>query len=152
MKRSTLLALIATGIGLAGAGTVATTAVRAATTTASGSATTTTTTNDASPPGMPHDQQNLSDMASILGISTTQLQTELQGGKQFYQIAAEHGVSYDKLKASAEAAYKTKLDDMVKVGYLTQTEANTFLQQWQTQAATSPMVGFNGPGHEHMGM
>ncbi len=149
MKRSTKLALLSAGLGIASVGAVATTAVRAATSTTSTTSTTTPTTNDSSPPSR---GQNLTEEAKLLGITTSQLQSELNAGKQFYQIAAEHGVTYDKLKASAQATYQAKLNDMVKVGYLTQTEANTFLQQWINNAATSPLInlGFVGPGHGHM--
>lgn len=100
-----------------------------------------------------HNDQRLTDMAKLFGMSTTELQTALQSGKEFYQIAAEHGVTYDTVQANAETTYKAKLDDMVKVGYVTQAEADAFLKHWQTRAAEDPMIGFGlgGPRGGMMG-
>ncbi|MFH1171279.1 MAG: hypothetical protein V1778_01945 [bacterium] len=104
-------------------------------------------------PTQPSDrkQKRLDDLAALLGISSAQLQTELQSGKPFYQVAAEHGVTYDKLKTQQDANAKTQLDNMVKVGYLTQDEANTMLQHYQTQQQTMPMGMLGGHGFHGFG-
>lgn len=88
-------------------------------------------------------QAKLDEMAKLLNMSTADLQKELDSGKQFYQIAAEHGVTYDKLNADRLSELKTKLDDMVKVGFMTQSEADQIYQQAQSQ----PMMGGFGFGH-----
>lgn len=88
-------------------------------------------------------QAKLDETAKLFGMSVDDLQKELKSGKQFYQIAAEHGVTYDKLKADRLAEIKTKLDDMVKVGFMTQTEADQIYQQQESQ----PMMGGFGFGH-----
>lgn len=150
MQRPTKIALLAAGLGLATVGAVATTTVRAASTSAD-TTTATTTAAMPAPPSGGHGEQHLADLAKLFSMSTSDLQTALQSGKELYQIAAEHGVTYDQVKANAESQYKTKLDDMVKVGYLTQSEADTFLKNWQTTAASSPMLepGLGG-GHGPM--
>lgn len=109
-----------------------------------------TTTSTTTPTIPDHEQRRLNEMASLLGMTPTDLQNALQSGKPFYQIAAEHGVTYDKLQAQRETQFKARLDDMVKVGYLTQAEANTMLQQYQTQAQQMPMGGM-GFGHHGFG-
>lgn len=48
---------------------------------------------------------------------------------------------------------KARLDDMVKVGWLTQAEADSMYQQYQTQLQQTPMAGMMGFGHgdhEHL--
>lgn len=156
MHRSTKLALAAAGISLATVGAIATTSARAATSETSDTSTTTSTTATTTQNRMRlHDTERLSDMASLLGITTDQLQTELDSGKEFYQIAAAHGVTYDKVVANQKTEYQTKLDDMVKVGYITQAQADTFMKNWETRAAESPMLGLGfggGRGHGPMGM
>ncbi len=105
------------------------------------------TTPSATTPEVDRHQQRLDAMANLLGITSSQLQTELESGKQFYQIAAEHGITYDKLKADKDTRVKARLDDMVKVGYLTQAEADAAYQQYQTQAQQTPLGGTMGFGH-----
>ncbi|MFA5051570.1 MAG: hypothetical protein WC544_00725 [Patescibacteria group bacterium] len=87
-------------------------------------------------------QARLDDLATLFNLSSTDLQTEMSSGKPLYQIAAEHGVTYDTMKTDKLAQLKTKLDDMVKVGYMTQPEADQIYQQAQSQ----PMMGL-GFGH-----
>jgi len=113
--------------------------------TAATTAPSTTTTE----PSVDRHQERLTEMAALLGIPPDQLQTELNSGKEFYQIAAEHGVTYDKLVANRDAAYQAKLDDMVKVGFMTQDEANTMYQQYQTKAQQMPMFGMGFGHHGH---
>lgn len=158
--RRSVLYVAAIGVGLAALALTATRIVRAestAPTTGDVEVAAPTTTNATAIPTTTatstvtdHHQKRLDEMASILGMSATDLQNELQSGKEFYQIAAEHGVTYDKLKAQGGAQFKARLDDMVRVGYLTQDEANTMLPQYQTQEQQMPMAGmFGGWGRHH---
>jgi len=136
------MAILSIGIMmLAAAGIWAANAVQAETTNTSAEQASTTT----SAPGGRHGK-NLDEMATLLGLTTAQLQTELNGGKEFYQIAAEHGVTYDKLQANRTERHKARLDDMVKVGFLTQAQADTMLKNYQDQAATMPMMGMGMGG------
>ncbi|MBI3573050.1 MAG: hypothetical protein HY092_02525 [Candidatus Kerfeldbacteria bacterium] len=155
MKLPGKIALITTGLGMLSLAVVATKGVLAqsAPSTPVDSAVVSAVTPSATmmPAPMPmmmgHHQEKLDATAKLLGITTTQLQTELQSGQEFYQIAAAHGVTYDKLKANREAQFKARLDDMVKVGYITKDESATMLQQYQTQSQTMPLGGMMGFSH-----
>ncbi len=70
----------------------------------------------------------LDTIAEKLGITADELKKELDADKPFYQIAAEHGMTYVKLQEQHKAELKTKLDDMVKVGFMTQDEADKILE------------------------
>lgn len=82
--------------------------------------------------------EHLGDMATKFGMTETELKRAIDSGKPIYQIAAEHGVTYAKEQAERMATLKTQLDDMVKVKYMTQAEADAAYDN----AKDSPMVGF----------
>ncbi len=149
MNLSAKVALVLAGAGLATAGAFATKSVLAETSPVDSQVSVATTT--ATPPvGMPiagKHQERFDEMAALLGMTSTELQTELASGKEFYQIAAAHGVTYDKLKSNAEAKHKARLDDMVKVGFLTQDQADAMLKQYQDNSQNMPMFGM-GMGME----
>lgn len=86
----------------------------------------------------------MTELATSFGMTATELQTALESGKPMYQIAAEHGVTYAKQKATQLTELKTKLDDMVKVGYMTQAEADSAY----ANAQTNPLMGL-GMGGPH---
>lgn len=98
------------------------------------STTTTDSTQSAPTDCSGRHQARLDELAKLFNMSTSDLQAELDSGKPMYQIAAEHGVTYDTMKASRLSELKTRLDDMVKVGYMTQDEADQIYQQAQTQS------------------
>ncbi len=135
------------GVGILSLGLWSAANVHAATATTNTSTSTTATNVSERGPG---SGRHLTDMAEILGMSTTELQTALDSGQEFYQIAAAKGVTYASLSAKQLAAYTAKLADMVKVGYLTQAESDTFLAQYKSQAALSP-EGMPGMGFGHHG-
>lgn len=123
-----------------------------------------TTTADLSPPSMAtattsltaesgtFRQERLDTLAQSFGMTSAQLRTELNSGKPLYQIAVAHGQTYDTLLQKKENDYKATLDDMVKVGYLTQDQANTFLQQFKdNEKNLGPLGPLEGHGH-HGGM
>ena len=105
----------------------------------------TTSTSTAAPsmigPEMGH-LARLQQEAQLFNMTVDDLIKAVESGKPMYQIAAEHGVTYDQVKAKALSNLKTRLDDMVKVGYLTQTEAGAAYQQ----AQNNPTLGL-GFGH-----
>ncbi len=144
--------ILAGSISLAGLGvsraqtTDATSSVDTAVTTAATDTTTTETTAPKLIRGRHHAEQ-LADQADKFGMTTAELQTALESGKPMYQIAAEHGVTFAKEKVERLAELKTRLDDMVKVGYMTQAEADAAY----TNAKDNPMVGFGfgGPHGRH---
>lgn len=143
-------------LGLTAAGLWLTTGARAADIQTADAATTTESVTATAVPSMgmaDRHQQHLEAMADLLGVTAEELQTELQSGKEFYQIAASHGVTYNTLKANEETQVKNRLDDMVKVGFLTQDQADTMLQQYQTKSQEMPIPGLGGPGRGmHGGM
>lgn len=150
MKQSTKIALIGAGAGVLSMAAVAVTSIAQAESTNTSSTVDMAITNSSSapstlaPPMMGrHGGPKLDELAAELGITTTQLQTELDSGKEFYQIAAEHGLTYDKLKAQHDAKVKARLDEMVKVEFLTQAEAE---QQWSTYQTKSPDMPMFGMG------
>lgn len=81
--------------------------------------------------------QRLADMAAKFNMTEVDLQMALDAGTPMYQIAAEHGVTYATEQAQRLADLKTRLDDMVRVKYMTQAEADAAYQS----AQANPMVG-----------
>ena len=139
--------VLAGSIGLAGLGvshaqtadTTASTVDTAVTTAATSTPTTATMPGH----GMRHAERQ-AEMATKFGMTTAELQTAIDSGKEMYQIAAEHGYTFAKEQASRLTDMKTRLDDMVKVGYMTQAEADAAY----TNAKDNPMIGF-GFGGRH---
>lgn len=64
----------------------------------------------------------LNASASYLGISQTDLRTELKSGKSLAQIATEHGKSVDGLKQAITASARGMLDGQVASGRITQDQ------------------------------
>jgi hypothetical protein len=62
--------------------------------------------------------------ASYLGLSASQLQSDLQNGETIAQIAKSQGKSLDGLVAAMTAGVKNALSTAVSEGVLTQPEAN----------------------------
>jgi hypothetical protein len=65
--------------------------------------------------------------ATYLGLTEDQLQTQLQSGKSLADVAKAQGKSVDGLKQALTADLKTKLDQAVKDGRLTQSQADAIL-------------------------
>ncbi len=71
---------------------------------------------------------DLDAAAKALGITADELRTELQT-KTLAQIAADHKIDVQKVIDALAAAVKTKLDDAVAGGRLTQAEADARLKE-----------------------
>ena len=67
-------------------------------------------------------------LAAALGISSSDLKTELQSGKSIAAIAKEHNVDLQKLKDTILANVKHELDSAVSSGQLTQSQADLAYQ------------------------
>jgi len=142
--------ILAGSIGLASLGvsraqtadTASSTVETAVVTTVADSTTTTSTTK---PSRGRHHAERLAEMATKFGMTTTELQTAIDSGKPMYQIAAEHGYTYAEEKTTRLAEIKAKLDDMVKVKYMTQAEADAAY----AEAQSSTMIGGPGFGKLH---
>jgi polyhydroxyalkanoate synthesis regulator phasin len=67
---------------------------------------------------------SLDAAADLMKISREQLATELRSGKSLAQVASDHGVTRDQLKAALLGEAKTKLDEAVRNGRMTQAQAD----------------------------
>lgn len=77
-------------------------------------------------------QQYLAAAASALGISQTQLQTDLKNGQSLSQVAAAQNVSEATFRTKLIANLKPALDQAVKNGKLTAAQEQTLLDRLQT--------------------
>jgi hypothetical protein len=68
-------------------------------------------------------------VASYLGLTGTELRTQLRAGKSLAQIATAQGKSVDGLKAAILAAAKVKLDRAVSNNRLTAAGEKTILDR-----------------------
>ncbi len=106
--------------------------------------------------GMPGGGTNLVSLAANeLGMSLTDLLTELQDGKSIADVAAEKGVDTQKIISAYVAELKEDLDEAVAEGRMTQKQADYFLEQAEArvtdQLDESWDSGFEGGPH-HGGM
>ncbi len=139
--RLLLATVLAGSIGLAGIGISRAQSAASTADTAVDTAATTSTTTTATPVRMGH-RFGLEDAATKFGMTAAELKTQLDAGKEMYQIAAEHGVTFAEEQAARLTDLKTRLDDMVKVKYMTQAEADSVY----AAAKANPMVGFGHGG------
>lgn len=88
-------------------------------------------------------------VATLLGTTTTDLQTQLQSGKTLAGIATEKGVTQEALAQTILGPMTDQMNLMVKYGYLTQDQADTMLQRMKTAVqtlTTSKITDLNGLG------
>jgi hypothetical protein len=93
---------------------------------------------------------DLEAAASALGIDIDALKTSLKEGQSIKEIAAAQGVDVQKVIDSLVAELKTKLDEQVAAGRMTQDEANQALLRsadFLTKLVNGEMPAFPGrPG------
>lgn len=70
----------------------------------------------------------LGTAAGKLGLTTSQLLTELRQGKSLAQVASDHNVSRDDLKNALLEAARKNANALVQQGRLTQDQANQAVQ------------------------
>jgi len=98
-------------------------------------------------------QQMLTEKAKIFKMSETDLQSELNKGKTFYQIAIEKGVDLNSMHDQMEAFQKTRLQALVDQGVITNAQMQERLDfMEQRQANCGKNVPFSGQGGFGMGM
>ncbi len=98
-------------------------------------------------------QQMLTEKAKIFKMSETDLQSELNKGKTFYQIATEKGVDLNSMHDQMEAFQKTRLQALVDQGVITQAQMQERLDfMEQRQANCGSNIPFSGQGGRGMGM
>ena len=91
------------------------------------------------------------NLAKVLNLSETELQTELQAGKTIKQIADAKNVDIDDVKDVLAADFKAHLDEEVASGEHTQAEADAKLTEFKTRLddmvnGVRPAGGPKGPG------
>jgi uncharacterized protein YidB (DUF937 family) len=72
------------------------------------------------------------EIAKALGISTAQLQQDLQSGKTVQELASAQGMDEAAFRSKLASVTKTDLDQQVKAGKLTQNQENAVLQRLQS--------------------
>ena len=102
----------------------------------------------------------LAAAAQALGISSTDLSSELQSGKTLSAIATEKGVSLQTveqaIQTARDAQSTTQINQAVTAGKMTQAKATWLLQGLNAGYLNGPGFfgfGFGGSGgsHTHMG-
>ena len=77
-------------------------------------------------------QVELEAAAKVLGMTTDELSTALQGGKTLEQVATDQGVDIQKVKDAIQAAHATEIRDRIqqalKDGTITQANADWLLE------------------------
>ena len=99
-------------------------------------------------PGGRHGRPGLRTAATALGMSPADLRTSLQSGKSIAAVATEKGVDVNKVIDALVGEAKTRLDNAVKSGKMTQAEADQRLTSI-TQRITARVNGQQpqgGPG------
>ena len=93
---------------------------------------------------------NRDALAQFLGITTDQLDTELQAtDATLASVAQAHGKTTDELKAYLTSQAKSHLDEEVAEGDITQSEADARLADTTAnldQRINSPVPAGHGPG------
>jgi hypothetical protein len=73
-------------------------------------------------------------VASYLGLSETELRTQIESGKSLAQIATTQGKSAEGLKAAILAEAKSQLDEAVAAGKITAEQAKAMLAELTSHA------------------
>jgi hypothetical protein len=91
------------------------------------------------------------ELATFLGVQPQEVMQALQSGKTLAQFAQEKGKTRDQLKSFLTTQEKTRLDQAVAAGRLTQAQADQRLADLSTRLdqmidRTGPAGGPGGPG------
>jgi hypothetical protein len=98
-------------------------------------------------PGFGHGGDPLSSASTYLGVSASQLLTQLQAGKTLAQIAnATSGKSAAGLIAAMVAAEKQQIEQAVSDGRLTRSQADAIEADLQQRVTDRVNGTFGGPG------
>ena len=88
-----------------------------------------------------------STIASTLGITTTQLQSEISGGKTLPAVITEHGKTVADVVNALVAKEKSELDAQVKAGTLAADQETIDLNNLTQQLTNAINNNTFGPGH-----
>ncbi len=100
-------------------------------------------------PGFQVTQQ----VASLLGMTTADLEAQLNSGKTLADIASAKGISQDQLIQAVMTRHEAHMRLMVQNGYLTQDQANNMTEQVRERLQTMLTTRLNndGSGWNYMG-
>jgi hypothetical protein len=95
--------------------------------------------------------------AGYIGVTETELRTQLENGESLAQVAKDHGKTADGLVAALVADAKQKLDTAVSAKRLTQAQANEMLSGLNERitnlvnstGGAGPRFGRHGEGFRH---
>jgi DNA-binding transcriptional regulator YdaS (Cro superfamily) len=95
-------------------------------------------------------------MAKLLGLSTTELSTQLKAGKSLSALATEKGVAVQSVIDLEIKAITAALDQQLKDGKITQSQYDTLkasITTWATEIVNDTRIGKGGGkgGHEGHG-
>lgn len=90
----------------------------------------------------------LEEKAALLGLSGDELQTKLDSGMTFIEIAEEQGITLTQIQEKLMAEKEEWLQSRVDSGFLTQEQADQMKQNMEEKMEEGMIPGF-GPG---MGM
>jgi len=82
----------------------------------------------------------MNEVAKALGLTTAQLQQDLQSGKTVQQLASAQGMDEAAFRTKLASVTKADLDQQVTSGNLTQNQENAILQRIQN----GPLPFWNG--------
>ncbi|HUW64534.1 MAG TPA: DUF2680 domain-containing protein [Spirochaetia bacterium] len=87
---------------------------------------------------------NPNDMASVLGISASQLKTDLQSGQTLQQIVTAQNMTMQQFQQKMLALKEQEISQEVSSGKITQDQANKMIQRMeQHQSGTTPPTQSN---------
>jgi hypothetical protein len=89
-------------------------------------------------------QESISAVASVLGISTDELMSDLRSGKTVKDLAAAKGMDETAFRAAYVAKIKSDLAALVSNKTITQAQADKYVQM----AQNGPIPGWNGLQHK----
>jgi len=92
--------------------------------------------------------QDEQDIATAIGISVSQLQSELSSGKTIAQVATAHGVAVSKVIDALVVAENKEVDAALAAGSITQGQADQLKAQQKqriTDLVNGTGRGFGGP-------
>ena len=91
-------------------------------------------------------------VATLLKLTTEQIQAQLDAGKALAEIATAQGVTQDQLLQTMMGSYSDHLALMVKDGYLTQARADTMSQQAKIRLQTVITSDLNSTNRSQGGL
>lgn len=74
-------------------------------------------------------EQMLQNQAEVLGMSTTELQTALDAGQKFPEIAESKGLTQEQMQEKMQSQMKAHLSELVAAGTITQAQMDEHLER-----------------------